>query len=212
MEPARVQPNTHIPNRAPGYRGTPHAPGRPTEIRPKFPKDEDGFHTELRRRANAYFRESGRAERGGWQIYLKTAIMLGWLAASYAVLVFVVETWWQAVPVAVLLALAMAAVGFNIQHDGGHGAYSQRAWVNKLAAMSLDLIGASSYLWKWKHGVFHHTYPNVNGQDTDIDVGRVARLAGSLVAPHTNAPPDTMWALPRPSGVFVPRRQPTMAE
>ena len=175
MEPARVQPDTLSPDRSPGSRNTPAAPA--PEIRPKFPKDETGFHTELLRRADAYFRESGCAERGGWQLYLKTAIVLLWLAASYTVLVFVVETWWQAVPVAVLLALAMAAVGFNIQHDGGHGAYSKYGWVNKLAAMSLDLIGASSYLWKWKHGIFHHTYPNVHGLDTDIDVGRVARLA-----------------------------------
>jgi len=27
--------------------------------------------------------------------------------------------------------------------------------------MAFDLIGASSYLWHFKHGVFHHTYPNV---------------------------------------------------
>jgi linoleoyl-CoA desaturase len=43
--------------------------------------------------------------------------------------------------------------------------------------MSLDLIGASSYLWHWKHGVFHHTYTNITGQDTDIDLGGVARLS-----------------------------------
>ena len=38
------------------------------------------------------------------------------------------------------------------------------------------MIGASSYLWRWKHVVYHHTYPNVDGQDTDIDPGRWPRL------------------------------------
>ncbi len=75
-----------------------------------------------------------------------------------------------------LLGLVTGAVGFNIQHDGGHQAYSSRRWVNKLAALSLDLIGGSSYVWHWQHAVFHHTYPNVTGHDTDIELGAFARL------------------------------------
>jgi linoleoyl-CoA desaturase len=110
-------------------------------------------------------------------MYLKTAVILGWLAGSYALLVFVVNSLWLAIPLAILFAAAVAAVGFNIQHDGSHHAYSRFEWVNRLAAMSLDLIGASSYLWKWKHNVLHHTYPNVSGQDTDLEAGAVARLA-----------------------------------
>jgi linoleoyl-CoA desaturase len=45
-----------------------------------------------------------------------------------------------------------------------------------MAAMTLDLIGASSYLWHWKHGVFHHTYVNITGVDTDIELGSLVRL------------------------------------
>jgi linoleoyl-CoA desaturase len=44
-------------------------------------------------------------------------------------------------------------------------------------ALSLELIGGSSYLWRWKHSVFHHTYVNVAGHDTDIDLAPLARLA-----------------------------------
>ncbi|AMV23638.1 Fatty acid desaturase [Gemmata sp. SH-PL17] len=144
---------------------------------PKFPKDEAGFLNELKRRADAYFAETGCSERDCWRMYLKTAVILAWLATSYALLVFAAPTVWLAAPLSISLALAISAVGFSIQHDGGHHAYSQFAWVNRLAALTLDLIGASSYMWKWKHVVYHHTYPNVAGQDTDIDVGRVARLA-----------------------------------
>jgi linoleoyl-CoA desaturase len=110
-------------------------------------------------------------------MYLKTAVILAWLATSYALLVFAAPTVWLAAPLSISLALAISAVGFSVQHDGSHHAYSRFSWVNRLAALSLDLIGASSYLWRWKHVVFHHTYPNVAGQDVDIDVGVVARLA-----------------------------------
>jgi linoleoyl-CoA desaturase len=153
------------------------APAAVDAPRPKFPKDEAGFLTALRGRADAYFAATGRRERDNWQMYLKTAVILAWLAASYALLVFAAPSWWLAVPLAVALAAGIATVGLSIQHDGGHHAYSRRGWVNRLAAMSLDLIGASSYLWRWKHGVFHHTYPNVDGQDTDIDIGSVARFS-----------------------------------
>lgn len=144
--------------------------------RPKFPADIAGFHSELRRRVGAYFAATGKPERGGWRMYLKTAVILGWMAAVYVLLVFFAESLWLALPLAVLLAAAMAAAAFNVQHDGGHRAYSDRPWLNHLAAYSLDLIGASSYLWHWKHAIFHHTYSNIPGHDTDIELGSVMRL------------------------------------
>lgn len=161
-----------IPPSAGSHIGSVSADGRP-----KFPKDEAGFLTELRRRTDAYFATTGKSTRDCWQMYLKTAVILAWLATSYALLVFAAPTVWLAAPLSISLALAISAVGFSIQHDGGHHAYSRYTWVNRLAALSLDLIGASSYLWRWKHVVLHHTYPNVDGQDADIDVGAVARLA-----------------------------------
>ena len=69
-------------------------------------------------------------------MYLKAALLVAWLAASYALLVFCVGTWWLAVPLAVSLGLAMAGVGFNVMHDGGHRSFSGRQWVNKIMAMT----------------------------------------------------------------------------
>ncbi|PYP83706.1 MAG: hypothetical protein DMF61_22165 [Blastocatellia bacterium AA13] len=47
----------------------------------------------------------------------------------YAVLVFVAQTWWQALPLAMALGLITAAIGFNVQHDRSHSAYSNHDWV-----------------------------------------------------------------------------------
>ncbi len=109
-------------------------------------------------------------------MYLKTAILLAIFAASYVLLVFVAQTWLQALPLAILLGLATAGIGFNVQHDGGHQAYSNHPWINKLMAMTLDVIGGSSYVWHWKHAVIHHTYVNITGHDADIDFGILGRL------------------------------------
>jgi linoleoyl-CoA desaturase len=110
-------------------------------------------------------------------MYAKTAILLGGFAMLYVLLVFVAQTWAQGMLFAILLGLFATGIGLNIQHDGGHRAYSSHSWINRLMAMTLELLGGSSYLWRWKHGVFHHTYVNIIGHDTDIDLGILARLA-----------------------------------
>ena len=110
-------------------------------------------------------------------MYRKSAIVLGCLCLAYALLVFVPLPWWLAPPLIVVLGLSLAAVGFNIQHDGGHGAYSERHWINSVAAMTLDMLGASSYVWARKHNSIHHSYTNVTGHDDDINVGLLGRLS-----------------------------------
>ena len=137
------------------------------------------FQRELRRRVAEYFRATGRRQRDCWQMYLKTAILIACLTISYLVLVFAADAWWQSVPLAVLLGLAAAGIGFNIQHDGGHQAYSDHRSINKLMAMTLDMIGGSSYFWHWKHVVIHHTYVNITGHDSDLNLGIFGR-----VTPH----------------------------
>jgi len=141
----------------------------------KFGND-NAFHREIQRRVDDYFQTTGRRRRDCWQMYVKTAVFIVGFAASYVLLVFVAQTWWHGLLLAVLLGLSVAGIGLNVEHDGGHRAYSNSPWVNKLMAMTLELIGGSSYLWHWKHVVFHHTYVNVTGHDTDIDLGILARL------------------------------------
>jgi linoleoyl-CoA desaturase len=136
----------------------------------------DGFHAAIRQRIDDYFRRTGRRPRDCPEMYRKMAIILTWFAVSYGLLVFVAAAWWQAVPLALALGVAMAAIGFNVQHDGGHRAVSDHPWINKLMALSLDMVGGSSYVWHWKHGVLHHTYVNILGHDDDIDLGFLARL------------------------------------
>ena len=137
----------------------------------------DRFIRELRKRVDAYFEKTGRRKRDCPQMYFKTATILAWFAAAYLLLLFVATSWWAVVPLAIVLGVSMAAIGFNIQHDAGHKAYSDRQWVNKVMALTLDLMGGSSYLWDWKHNSIHHTYPNIDGHDDDINVGFFGRLS-----------------------------------
>jgi linoleoyl-CoA desaturase len=152
----------------------PMSPG-PGQRRLRFTGD-NAFQTEVRRRVNAHLRATGRVERGGAQMYAKTGVILGSFVAIYLLLVFAATAWWQAVPLAVALGLTIVAIGFNIMHDANHEAYSERRGLNRAMAMTLDLVGGSSHFWHWKHNVFHHTFVNVAGYDTDINLAGFGRL------------------------------------
>ena len=74
----------------------------------------------------------------------------------------------------------MAEIGVSIQHDANHGAYSRNTVLEYMLGTTLDIIGASSFMWKQQHVVGHHTYTNVDGLDPDIrvkdpDVRRVSQ-------------------------------------
>jgi linoleoyl-CoA desaturase len=72
--------------------------------------------------------------------------------------------------------LAFAGIGFNVMHDGAHGSYSKHAWLNKIMANSLNLLGGSAFLWAEKHNVVHHSFTNIDGIDDDIDLWPFLRV------------------------------------
>ncbi|HLK90618.1 MAG TPA: acyl-CoA desaturase [Polyangia bacterium] len=135
------------------------------------------FRRDLEARVAGYFRDGNHSRHATGRMYLKTLFLLSWLAASYVGLVAWAANPWQAIPLAVSLALAMAGIGFNVQHDGNHGAYSRHPALNRAAALSLNLLGGDAYFWRYKHNIAHHTYPNISGADNDIYMGPFARMS-----------------------------------
>lgn len=146
---------------------------------PKFASVSHSFHAELKKRINEYFHEAGRSATGNWQLFLKGLLLAGGLIGTYIHLVFFTPTLpWQILESA-LMGLLVAAIGFNIMHDGAHGSYSRYRWVNTLAAFSLNVLGGSSFMWNVKHNVIHHAYTNVDGVDDDIDIQPWMRMSST---------------------------------
>lgn len=135
------------------------------------------FDREIRQRVDQYFETTGLRRRDCPRMYLKTALVFGWFAVSYTLLVFSSQPLWLTILLALSLALSVTGIGFNIQHDGNHHGYSDRRWVNRIMAMTLDLIGGSSYLWTRKHNSLHHSFSNIAGHDDDINLGALGRLS-----------------------------------
>lgn len=137
---------------------------------------ERSFQRHLQARVESCLAALDRSRYGGARFYGKAALVLLWAGLSYAGLVAANRPW-QVLPFAISLGLALAAIGFNVAHDGNHGAGSPSKRVNRLLGATLDLLGASSYVWRWKHNVFHHSFPNVHGLDDDIDLGALCRMS-----------------------------------
>src|SRR5689334_319677 len=91
---------------------------------PKFPTQQKSFHSELKRRINEYFTQKGISPAGNYKLYIKAVILILGFTATYIHLVFYTpSTIWALLEAAVLGSL-MAAIGFNIMHDGAHGSFS----------------------------------------------------------------------------------------
>ena len=144
----------------------------------KYQAHGDLFRT-LKANVDTFFKENDLPKHGGARILIKTLVIAAWFLSSYLLLVFFATKIWQVVLLTLSVGTAVAAVGFNVQHDGGHKAFSASPKLNRFFAFGLDLLGASSYLWNYKHNQLHHQHTNVDGVDDDIAAEPFLRLAPS---------------------------------
>lgn len=128
------------------------------------------FTIALRKRVDEYFASKGNQLTGNRKVYLKTVILVSIAVASYLILVLASPPVWAAVMLCIILGIDFAAIGFNVMHDGAHGSYSKRPWVNEMMAYSLNLMGGCAYFWKQRHNLNHHNNTNIEGHDEDIDI------------------------------------------
>lgn len=146
---------------------------------PKFSKASQSFHVELKKRISDYFEEVGQATTGNYNLFIKAVILMVAFVFIYSHLVFFTPNVFFAVIESALLGCVIAAIGFNVMHDGAHGSFSKYKWVNSFAAFSLNILGGNSFMWNMKHNVIHHAYTNVDGIDDDIDIQPWMRMSAT---------------------------------
>jgi linoleoyl-CoA desaturase len=144
---------------------------------PKFSNVPHSFHAELKRRITQYFDEVGKSTTGNYSLFIKAVILMVSFVFVYIHLVFFTPAAFWAILESIVLGGIVAAIGFNVMHDGAHGSFSKYKWVNQLAAFSLNILGGNSFMWNVKHNVIHHAYTNVDGIDDDIDIKPFMRMS-----------------------------------
>ena len=138
--------------------------------RVSFDNKNSVFFNALKEKVDGYFKSNNIKETGNYKLYIKTILLAIAAVSFYTILVFFTPNAWISVTLCILLGITLAGIGFNVMHDGAHGSFSTKTWVNELMGYSLNLMGGSVYLWKYKHNVNHHSFTNIEGMDDDIDI------------------------------------------
>ncbi len=136
------------------------------------------FIRETRREVELYLSDRRTRRRGALRLYAKAPIAVGITIASWTLLLLTGHE--LAFGLLCLAGIAVGAIltAFCVQHDANHGAYFSRRRYNHLLGWTSDsLLGISSYAWRVKHNVAHHTYTNVDVYDDDVTQVPFARLS-----------------------------------
>lgn len=135
------------------------------------------FFSTLRSRIDQYFQENDLRPTGNWKLYHKTLVLAALGISTYVIWVFFNPgSLWIDLLLTFLMGVSFAGIGFNVMHDGAHGSYSRKSWVNNLMAYSLNVLGGNAHYWHEKHNVAHHSFTNINGVDEDIDAAPMMRM------------------------------------
>ena len=161
---------------------------------PRLSFDTGGeFIRQTRLEVDEYLSDPRTRARGRAALYAKGVVAFLLLFGSWLILVLGHPSLWLGLLCFGGLILGTSLIAFSVMHDANHGAYFRTRRLNHLMGWTADaLLGLSSYAWRVKHNVAHHTYTNVDGYDADITQVPFARLVPEqLPAPGTGCSTTT---------------------
>jgi len=124
------------------------------------------FYKTLQTRVEDYFRKNKLSRQDHPQLYIKMMVVFfGFIYFYYRGFILNTSLFDK-----LLAGYSVSHWGISVMHDGCHGAFSKNPTICRFAAMFMDFIGASSYIWKHQHNIGHHAYTN-GTQDPDASTG-----------------------------------------
>ena len=149
---------------------------------PKFKPDTREKHLRnLQRRINSRLKKE-KESAVNW-IRLKTCIF----PLIYAALYFFTLA---AYPLKIMFYLGYFSMGIflvfiflTVIHEVSHDNVFKSKSLNRFFLYFFDILGANSFIWKRRHEVMHHNFPNMQGWDTDIEQSSIFKIYP--FAPHT---------------------------
>lgn len=144
------------------------------------PSGHLAFKTELLKRIEAYFKDSGQGKKANSAMILKIVIILFLFTATYIALISNLLPPAMLLVFTVLFGISNVLIAFNISHDAAHNALFINPKTNYLFSYTFNLIGVNRYIWDIKHNRSHHAFTNMPGLDLDIEQIKIARIVGHV--------------------------------
>ena len=138
--------------------------------------DPSSFPKVLRRRLDSFFSDRNLSPKADRTMWIKIALGLAVLAASWIALYALNPDSWKFVAIYLLNGLAQTFLLLNIAHDSNHNAISSARSVNKALNYVFDLCGINSYMWRILHHRGHHSCINLHGEDDALTGRRIFRF------------------------------------
>jgi linoleoyl-CoA desaturase len=99
------------------------------------------------------------------------------LAGGY-MLIFHIHSFVALLLLYIGIGYLLVLLGLNFAHDFAHNTIFSNKYLNNfLFELLFMLMGVNGYLWKKRHVYSHHTYPNIEGFDVDIELSGVIKLS-----------------------------------
>jgi linoleoyl-CoA desaturase len=75
------------------------------------------------------------------------------------------------------MGMMMVFIFLNLVHEAVHNNLFSGKNMNRLILYIFDFLGANSFIWKKRHEILHHNFPNITGWDADIEQASFMRIS-----------------------------------
>jgi len=128
------------------------------------------YFATLKSNVDQYFKKNNISRHADARMWFKVFFFITGFITCYLLILCGGFSAVTLLPLALILGMFSAFVGFNVCHDAIHGSLSANKFINKVFSFVFHLVGANPYVWSITHNIVHHTYTNISGHDEDIDV------------------------------------------
>lgn len=98
------------------------------------------------------------------------------LVLCYAGILILGNNTWLLFLFYTLFGIAMILVFVNAFHDAAHTALFRSRRLNNAFCYVLELFGSNNFVWRKRHLLLHHPYPNIPDWDIDVKQSDIARI------------------------------------
>lgn len=146
----------------------------------KFPKESDDFYRVLKARVASCLEGQNISNYGNQKLLRKGYALILVMLVLYA-LIYWITSPLQLSIVYMLIGPLSVIMAINLVHDAAHGIAHENRKVNDRLMLLMDIMGGNSYMWKRRHKVGHHAFPNVVGKDPDLSQSKIAKILPTAV-------------------------------
>lgn len=145
-----------------------------TLIKPVFKKaGSDDFYQELHREVQETVLNNKRYHR---EIIFKSLFCVALFFFFYGCILAFGDNLRLLFTFYILTGISIILAFLNAFHDAAHGAIFGKRKHNEYLTNLLEVFGCNSFVWKKRHLVLHHPYPNMQHWDIDVKQSDLVRI------------------------------------